>query len=86
MFATSVKAMVAELERAEALDLPFIVMHPGSHGGAGEEAGLERIVKGLNEIETKTKGFRCRMALSDRRPRERFGLPARTFEGSIGTG
>ena len=63
MFATSVKAMTAELERAEALGLPFIVMHPGSHGGAGEEAGLLRIAQGLDEIVKATSGFRCRMAL-----------------------
>jgi len=63
MFATSVRSMIAELERAEALDLPFIVMHPGSHGGAGEEAGLRRITQGLDEIVAATPGFRCRMAL-----------------------
>ena len=63
MFATSVKAMTAELERAEALGMPFIVMHPGSHGGAGEEAGLRRIAEGLDEIVKATPGVRCRMAL-----------------------
>jgi len=63
MFATSIKAMVGELERAEALGLPFIVMHPGSHGGSGEEAGLNRIVSGLDEIVRATPGYRCRMAL-----------------------
>ena len=65
MFSTSVRAMTAELERAEALGLPFIVMHPGSHGGAGEEAGLRRIAEGLDEITKATKGFRCRMALEN---------------------
>jgi deoxyribonuclease-4 len=63
MFDTSVRAMTAELERAEALELPFIVMHPGSHGGAGEEAGLRRIVEGLEKIIKATPGFRCKMAL-----------------------
>jgi deoxyribonuclease-4 len=63
MFSTSVRAMTAELERAEALALPFIVMHPGSHGGSGEEAGLKRITQGLKEIVKATPGFRCRMAL-----------------------
>jgi deoxyribonuclease-4 len=63
MFATSVRSMIAEVERAEALDLPFIVMHPGSHGGAGEEAGLRRIAQGLDEIAAATSGFRCLMAL-----------------------
>ena len=63
MFDTSVKAMIAEVERAEALALPFIVMHPGSHGGAGEEAGLARIVEGLDLIIRATAGYRCRLAL-----------------------
>ena len=63
MFDTSVKAMTAELERAEALELPFIVMHPGSHGGAGEEAGLRRITEGLDKIIRATPKFRCKMAL-----------------------
>jgi deoxyribonuclease-4 len=63
MFATSVRSMIAELERAESLALPFIVMHPGSHGGAGEEAGLRRIAEGLDAIVAATPGFRCRMAL-----------------------
>jgi deoxyribonuclease-4 len=63
LFDTSVRAMTAELERAEALGLPFIVMHPGSHGGAGEEAGLRRIVTGLQKIIRATPGFRCKMAL-----------------------
>ena len=63
MFATSIKAMIGELERAEALDLPFMVMHPGSHGGSGEEAGLRRIAQGLDEIVRSTAGYKCRMAL-----------------------
>ena len=56
MFDTSVRAMTAELERAEALELPFIVMHPGSHGGAGEEAGLKRIVEGLERSSPPRRG------------------------------
>lgn len=63
MFSTSIRSMTAELERAEALEMPFIVMHPGSHGGAGEEAGLRRIAEGLDRIVKSTSGFHCRMAL-----------------------
>jgi deoxyribonuclease-4 len=62
-FSISVRSMTAELERAEALGLPFIVMHPGSHGGAGEKSGLERIFQGLDEIVDRTKGYRCKMAI-----------------------
>ena len=63
MWETSIKAMVAEIERAEALDLPFIVLHPGSHGGHGEEAGLKRIVEGLDRVTEATAGYRCKLAL-----------------------
>ena len=38
----AVDAFHDELERAEALALPFVVIHPGSHKGAGREAGLAR--------------------------------------------
>jgi deoxyribonuclease-4 len=65
MFSTSVRSMTEELGRAEALGLPFIVMHPGSHGGAGEKAGLDRICEGLDEIVDRTKGYRCKMALEN---------------------
>lgn len=30
-----------------------IVLHPGAHVGAGVEAGLDKIVEGLNEVLTK---------------------------------
>jgi deoxyribonuclease-4 len=63
IFELSVKAMIAELERAEALELPFIVLHPGSHGGRGEEAGLARIVEGLDLVTRATAGYYCKLAL-----------------------
>ena len=30
-----------------------LVLHPGSHVGAGEEKGIARIIEGLNEVMTK---------------------------------
>lgn len=45
----SVAALVAELERTAALGIPYLVMHPGSHGGAGVEEGLKRIVENLDK-------------------------------------
>ena len=38
----AVSAFHDELERAEALGLPFVIIHPGSHKGAGPEAGIRR--------------------------------------------
>lgn len=38
-----------ELERCEAIGTKILVLHPGSHVGAGLEVGLDQIVHGLNE-------------------------------------
>lgn len=42
-----------EIARAEALGATQITMHPGAHVGAGAEAGIAQIVKGLNEVLTE---------------------------------
>ncbi len=39
--------------RAEALGATQITLHPGAHVGAGAEAGIARIIEGLNEVLTK---------------------------------
>ena len=48
--ANSLRALSEELVRAEQLGLPFLVLHPGAHLGAGEEAGLEKVVKSIDQI------------------------------------
>jgi deoxyribonuclease-4 len=55
--------LILELERCEALDLPGLVLHPGSHMGAGEEAGLARVAQALGEVHAATPGFRSRILL-----------------------
>ncbi len=35
-----------ELTRCNQLGVPYVVLHPGSHGGDGVEAGLERFTRG----------------------------------------
>jgi len=44
----STLAFVLELQRCEQLGIPYVVLHPGSHGGDGVEAGLTRFVAGLD--------------------------------------
>jgi deoxyribonuclease-4 len=44
----SIDALVIEMERCDLLDIPFLVIHPGSHVGSGEEVGSARIVEALN--------------------------------------
>lgn len=59
----SVSALKGELERAELLGLDHVVMHPGAHVGAGEEAAFENIAKALDEVQAGGKGFRATLCL-----------------------
>ncbi len=61
----SLESLVQEITFAEALGLPFLVLHPGAHLGAGEEEGLRRIVAGLDEVVRSTKGAKVRIALEN---------------------
>jgi deoxyribonuclease-4 len=45
----SLAAATDELRRAEALAVPYLVMHPGAHLGAGVKTGLRKVAKGLDE-------------------------------------
>jgi deoxyribonuclease-4 len=53
----SLEAFTIELERAEALGLIGVVMHPGSFVNSTEEAGLLRIVAALDDAHQRTAGF-----------------------------
>lgn len=44
----SINGFASELERSRLLEIPYVVLHPGSHGGDGIETGLERFVKNLD--------------------------------------
>jgi deoxyribonuclease-4 len=63
LFAKSVNAFVVEIERAEELGLENLVTHPGAHVGSGEEAGLARVVQGLDEAARRTRGAKVRILL-----------------------
>jgi deoxyribonuclease-4 len=61
LFEKSVAAFVVEMERAEALGLSYLVTHPGSHVGSGEEAGLTRVVAGYEQVHARCPGFNVRV-------------------------
>ncbi len=44
----SITALAAEIHRCEQLGIPFVVIHPGSHGGDGVEAGLVQFARALD--------------------------------------
>ena len=62
-FERSRLALKAELERADQLGLPFLVMHPGAHMGDGVDTGLGRIVESLDFVFASLPKGRCKIAL-----------------------
>lgn len=52
-FELGVDFLRSEIERTAALGAKQIVLHPGAHVGAGTEAGIKKIIEGLNEALTK---------------------------------
>src|ERR1700759_4214035 len=46
----SIDLFVEEIRRCQQLSIPYLVTHPGAHMGAGEEAGISKIAKALDEI------------------------------------
>jgi deoxyribonuclease-4 len=59
VYEKSLRALVDELQRAEALGLPFVVLHPGSHMGRGEEAGLKQIASALDQVFAERRERAC---------------------------
>ena len=59
----SYTGMLVELERAEKLELPYTVLHPGSHLGIGEEKGLKRIADNLRQLFSETEGYKIKVLL-----------------------
>lgn len=51
-YSLAVSFLRTEIERTEAMGSDTLVLHPGAHVGAGEDAGIASIVKGLNEVLT----------------------------------
>lgn len=54
----SADALIDELTRAEQLGIAGVVLHPGAHMGTGEEAGIARVIAGLDRAHAATSGYR----------------------------
>lgn len=55
LYFKSIAAFLEEMKRAELLLVePYLIVHPGAHRGAGEEYGMQRIIRALNLIFEKS--------------------------------
>lgn len=57
------QALKDELDRCEALNVEYLNFHPGSHMGAGEKEGIQRIAESLNIIHDLTRGYRVKSVI-----------------------
>ena len=51
----SVDAMIVELQRANLLGIPYVVVHPGAYTTSSEAKGIRAIIRALNEIARQTR-------------------------------
>ncbi|MGC9467583.1 MAG: deoxyribonuclease IV [Anaerolineae bacterium] len=59
----STASLIEEAERCEQLDIPFLVLHPGAHTGAGLDTGLEQAARALRETQQAIQSYRLRILL-----------------------
>lgn len=59
----TMESMLDELQRCDQLNIPFIVLHPGSHLGSGEGIGLGNVAANLNRLFDQTAGSKVKIAL-----------------------
>ncbi len=63
IFRKSVDAMTGEVERADALGLPFVVVHPGSPKEKGRDWGIFKVVEAIGRVFDRTSDLKTGIAL-----------------------
>lgn len=61
IFDLAVRFLQLELTRTTAMGSSTLILHPGSHVGAGVDAGIDKIAEGLNQV--LTDDITCNLAL-----------------------
>ncbi|MEI6416412.1 MAG: deoxyribonuclease IV [Verrucomicrobiota bacterium] len=59
----SLQSLGEELVRCDQLEIPCLVLHPGSHLGAGVEKGLHCVIQSLDTIHAEHPSIKTRIAL-----------------------
>ncbi len=57
------EAFLDEIDRADALDVPCLVFHPGAHVGVGEGDGLKRVAESLNFALSKRPDSKLKLTI-----------------------
>ncbi len=61
----SLESLIQEIQLADSIELPFLVLHPGAHLGAGEEHGIRSAARALNTVFRETRRSQVRIALEN---------------------
>jgi len=63
IFEKSVEALREEIRRCRLLDIDVLILHPGSHRGAGIDWGIQRAVEGVRSAYGEERENRLRLTL-----------------------
>jgi deoxyribonuclease IV len=59
----SIETFVDELNRCEALEVPYLISHPGAHMGAGEDTGIKTIADSIDRAHQACRGYKVKITL-----------------------
>jgi len=59
----SVEALTQELSRCALLGVPWLVIHPGAHMGAGEQAAVRRMAEAIDAVHARVPDGRASLAI-----------------------
>jgi deoxyribonuclease-4 len=59
----SIEAFVEELRRADALGIQYVVLHPGAFTSSGKEAGIQAVIRALDEVHDQTRELKSQCLL-----------------------
>jgi deoxyribonuclease-4 len=59
----SIEAMIVELERADQLGIPYVIVHPGARLAASEEEGIALVAESINEVHQRVKRTKAQITL-----------------------
>ncbi|NIA05712.1 MAG: deoxyribonuclease IV [Proteobacteria bacterium] len=76
----SILALADEMKRCDELGIPWLVLHPGSHGGAGVAAGLKNVSRNLDAAFALAGGKLAVMVLLETTAGQGTGLGSRFEE------